>query len=237
MPAIPSKRQIESFETENQTKKKILDTAWKLFEKKGYDSTSVNMIVEKSKVSKGAFYHYFASKTDLLEALSERNNLTTLNTVIPLFEDASVPAIEKLNQWLNASEDWKKKNWDAYYQSSIGMYKDENARLRIALGEMRIRIYKPWISKIIAQGVEEGIFKTDHPEATAETLLWVMNGFGEISSKLLDGLKERPENKKLIEIMMENFFASCDSLLGAPIGSIKRPDPEYTKFLFKVFSK
>ena len=116
-----------------------------------------------------------------------------------------------------------------------GMDKDENARLRMTLGEMRIRIYRPWISKIIAQGVKEGVFVTDYPSETAETLLWVMNGFGEISSKLLMGLKDCPGNKLLLEIMIENFFSSLDSLLGAPDGSIQRPDPKYTKMLYEVF--
>jgi len=216
---------------------KILETAWELFSKTSYEKTSINAIVKKAGVSKGAFYHYFNSKTDLLRSLSEHHNQRRLDSLIPLFEDKSIPAIEKINRWLNSAETWKRKNFKAFLESSKIIYKDENAQLRMSLADMRIRIFKPWIGKVIAQGVKEGIFKTKHPEETAEMFLWVMNGFGELSSKLLDTLKDRPENVELIDRQIEVFFSSLDSFIGAPEGSIERPDPKYVKMLYEVFSK
>ena len=41
------------------TKKKIVSAAWKLFYEQGYDSTTVEDIVEESGTSRGSFYHYF----------------------------------------------------------------------------------------------------------------------------------------------------------------------------------
>lgn len=55
-----------------QTKKKILETALELFSKKGFDRVTVDEIVKKSGVSKGAFYVYFPSKYDVfLEKFKE----------------------------------------------------------------------------------------------------------------------------------------------------------------------
>ncbi len=55
-----------------QTKKKILETALDLFSKKGFDQVTVDEIVSKSGVSKGAFYIHFPSKYDVfLEKFKE----------------------------------------------------------------------------------------------------------------------------------------------------------------------
>ena len=49
---------------------RILNAAWKLFEEKGYDNTTVDEIIEATDTSKGTFYHYFKSKEDLLSLFS-----------------------------------------------------------------------------------------------------------------------------------------------------------------------
>ncbi|MGE4353906.1 MAG: TetR/AcrR family transcriptional regulator [Oscillospiraceae bacterium] len=53
------------------TKKKIVSAAWKLFYEQGYDSTTIEDIVEESGTSRGSFYHYFEGKDALLGTLSE----------------------------------------------------------------------------------------------------------------------------------------------------------------------
>ena len=54
----------------NQTKSRIVSSAWKLFYRYGYESTTIDDIVELSQTSKGSFYHYFNSKDELLGSLS-----------------------------------------------------------------------------------------------------------------------------------------------------------------------
>jgi len=54
-------------------RKDILDVAQRLVvETKGYEGMSIQDVLDELKISKGAFYHYFDSKGDLLEALIER---------------------------------------------------------------------------------------------------------------------------------------------------------------------
>lgn len=57
-------------EKSNPTKKKIVDTAWRLFYEQGYDNTTVDEIIRQSGTSKGSFYHYFEGKDALLSTLS-----------------------------------------------------------------------------------------------------------------------------------------------------------------------
>ncbi|MEG0091144.1 MAG: helix-turn-helix domain-containing protein, partial [Oscillospiraceae bacterium] len=55
----------------NTTKAKITKVAWKLFNEKGYDETTIDDIISESGTSKGSFYHYYSSKDELLSSLSE----------------------------------------------------------------------------------------------------------------------------------------------------------------------
>lgn len=58
-------RQVQAAET----KKKIYDSANELFQKYGFEKVSVDNIVEKAGVSKGAFYVHFESKNSLITAV------------------------------------------------------------------------------------------------------------------------------------------------------------------------
>jgi AcrR family transcriptional regulator len=50
----------------------VLRAALELFAEQGYANTSVQQIVQAAGVTKGAMYHYFTSKDDLLFAIYER---------------------------------------------------------------------------------------------------------------------------------------------------------------------
>jgi len=55
----------------SQTKDLILKKAFLLFTQKGYKAVTLKEIVEKTGLSKGAFYHYFASKEKLFYEVVE----------------------------------------------------------------------------------------------------------------------------------------------------------------------
>lgn len=49
------------------TRKAILDTALKLFGERGFHATTVQAITENAGLTKGAFYHHFESKEEVLQ--------------------------------------------------------------------------------------------------------------------------------------------------------------------------
>src|SRR3954447_2024392 len=53
------------------TRQALLKSALALFERLGYDATSVQQIVDDAGRTKGAFYHHFESKEDLLRDLHD----------------------------------------------------------------------------------------------------------------------------------------------------------------------
>jgi len=50
----------------NETQKKIVDCAKRLFLEKGYNNVTVDEIIKKSDSSKGGFYTHFKTKKDLI---------------------------------------------------------------------------------------------------------------------------------------------------------------------------
>ena len=55
-----------------RTVEKILEVSLALFNEKGYEKTTIQDIVNALGMSKGAIYHHFKSKDEIIEALSER---------------------------------------------------------------------------------------------------------------------------------------------------------------------
>ncbi len=69
----------------SQKKKKIVDKAWEMFARNGYEETKVEDITRELGVSKGSFYTYFATKDELLYEILGKikkeiiENLGTIN--------------------------------------------------------------------------------------------------------------------------------------------------------------
>ncbi|MGH2319622.1 TetR/AcrR family transcriptional regulator [Planococcus sp. SE5232] len=55
----------------NPKKQQILNAAYELFINKGYNSSSIQDILDEASVSKGTFYNYFGSKAECLMAIME----------------------------------------------------------------------------------------------------------------------------------------------------------------------
>ena len=55
-----------------EVRERIAEAAWRLFDEKGYENVSVDEIIAATGTSKGAFYHYFSAKDELLSALPDK---------------------------------------------------------------------------------------------------------------------------------------------------------------------
>ena len=53
-----------------ETRQRLLECAWQLFQERGYDDTTVEDITEAADVAKGTFFNYFATKEVLLDEIA-----------------------------------------------------------------------------------------------------------------------------------------------------------------------
>lgn len=62
----------------NQKRKRIVDKAWELIAKNGYEETKAEDITRKLGISKGSFYTYFETKDELLYEILEKLKMEIL---------------------------------------------------------------------------------------------------------------------------------------------------------------
>lgn len=112
-----SPRTKQQFEVmREKSREKILSAALKLFAEKGYETTSVDDVVKRAKVSKGSAYHYFPSKEALLRAVVV-NGLSAFGALVERVESAQSPK-EKLAAFINVSFDLLEADvrvWKLYF--------------------------------------------------------------------------------------------------------------------------
>jgi AcrR family transcriptional regulator len=75
---------------------RLLAEATRLFAERGYDRTSVQEIVEAAGVTKGALYHYFGSKDDLLHEIYARVLRLQTERLDAIAARSGVPVQERL---------------------------------------------------------------------------------------------------------------------------------------------
>jgi AcrR family transcriptional regulator len=85
-----------SGEAMNERKQLIIETAMKLFAHKGYHSTSIQEIAEKSGISKGSVYTYFSSKEELMLSIFKYYYELVSEKILSIEQDKTLTAKEAL---------------------------------------------------------------------------------------------------------------------------------------------
>ena len=79
----------------------IVVAALKVFCEKGYDGATINDIVKKAKCSHGLFYHYFASKKEIFEAVMENRGKNMMDFLDEVLAEESnyLAKLKKLTEY------------------------------------------------------------------------------------------------------------------------------------------
>lgn len=85
-----------------QTKENILVAATQLFMEKGYEQTSIQDILDVTKLSKGGLYHYFKSKDEILEAVMQKRVPYVNDKFHDIIENTKGENAKKLKNTLSA---------------------------------------------------------------------------------------------------------------------------------------
>jgi AcrR family transcriptional regulator len=81
---------------EEPVRQRLIGEATRLFAERGFERTSVQEIVAAAGVTKGAMYHYFDSKDDLLKEIYARVLRLQMER-LTMFADADGPVAERLH--------------------------------------------------------------------------------------------------------------------------------------------
>ncbi len=204
----------------------FLAMAQELFYRKGYEQTSVQEIITALGVAKGTFYHYFASKAELLNALVEHQYLQTLAALEPIVADESSNAVEKFTALFAHIGSWKADNRDLLVDTLHMFYQDDNLRLRTSMMVKLTAAITPLFARVIRQGVAESAFNVAYPDEVAEIVLTMGLSCSEaIAALLLAGTWDEADVRN-IERKLIAYERSIERVLGAPEGALRIIAPE-----------
>lgn len=155
-----------------QTIEQILSISAKLFIEKGYDKTSIQDIINALGMSKGAIYHHFKSKEEILNAvLEQRSNYNTQMFSNLIANIKARNAKEKLVRILEQVL----ADRDTHSLDSVLSAQIKNPQFVVTGIKDCIIKDAPKIAKIILQGKEDGSITTDFPSECAEIFMLLLN--------------------------------------------------------------
>ena len=204
----------------SQRRNDILDSAQRFAYTKGFEQMSIQDILDDLKISKGAFYHYFDSKSALLEALVDRILGGVMKVIMPIIEDSRLDAVEKLHRYFDAGQRWKSERKDFLLGLFRIWYTDENAVLRQRITAATLKVISPLITRIIRQGIDEEQFDTDDPQAASEVVLTLLQGMGDAMATIILSRDPGPGAQERLEKIVQVYTASLERVLGLKPGRL-----------------
>lgn len=152
-----------------KTRQALIDAGVALFNKAGYEATSVKEIVEEAGLTKGAFYHHFESKEHLLQLIYEEYLSYQLEIFNEVMTHSATPRerIAELISCMVFAVDRYREHVTIFFQEQRAFpqaYRDSVLSARDML--------KAEFRKAIKEGVKSGDFRSDlDPDVTTMALL------------------------------------------------------------------
>lgn len=167
----------------------ILKSAFESFFEKGFQATSIDQIMDRTALSKGAFYHHFKNKKELGELIISTTVKDRIykQMILPLFNDDSPKLLLKtvfINKVKTLSDFEKTHGCPA--NSLINEIGNKESVYQSALKRI-IEEWKSALAAVIERGKYLGQFKsTTNSESMALYLISAFEGFRGINTLYLD---------------------------------------------------
>ncbi|EPY2306251.1 TetR/AcrR family transcriptional regulator [Clostridium sporogenes] len=154
-----------------ETIERILDVSLKLFLEKGYEHTTIQDIVEALEgLSKGAIYHHFKSKDEIVDAVCEKV-FSENNWFSTLKEDKKLNGLQKIQKLFSNSIVDNTQIQMLPITSSLL----KNPKFLAKQVEQTLTQGSTLFKELIEEGVADGSIKTDSPKELAEVILLLTN--------------------------------------------------------------
>ena len=208
----------------------FLDTAQRLIQTKGYEQMSIQDVLDTLDTSRGAFYHYFDSKLELLEAVVERFADAALSAVDPILTDSKLPALGKLEKVFGGIATFKAEQRELVLAIIEVWTSDGNALVREKFRRLAASRLEPILSTVIRQGIEEGIITATSPEETARVLVYLMQGYQELAGELFVARQAETISFEVVARSYAALDEAFERILGIPPGSIALVDERVLRY-------
>ena len=155
-----------------QTVKLILDTASRLFWQKGYEKTTLQDIIDATKLSKGAIYHHFASKEAILIAVVDRMGDSNSAVLAEIRDKKGLTGAEKLRELFHTS---MTLSFQGKILHMLPFLIENPKFMALQMQSILGEAAPDYVLPILREGIADGSIRADYPEQLAEVLLLMSN--------------------------------------------------------------
>ena len=158
-----------------ETVARILEVARRLFMEKGYDNTTIQDIVDQlGGLSKGAVYHHFKSKEEIMDAVCDQMFYDN-NPFEAVRQRTDLNALEKLREAIRLNQADESRVDMTIQAIPI----TRNPRLMAEMVESNRRVLTPYYLELLEEGNRDGSIHTEYAREIAELLplltsLWLL---------------------------------------------------------------
>ena len=188
----------------SKTRAKLVDVARQLFAKNGVDNTTMNDIAVASTKGRRTLYTYFKSKEEIYIAVveSELDKLAeALDGVAAERIDPDLKILKLIETHLDAIKEVVARNGTLRAEFFRDIWRVERARMRFNYHETKI------FQKVLAEGVEKGVFDVDDVAVYADILHCCVKGIEVlyIRGRIGKG-KDRSTMKRYVKKIVDGAF-------------------------------
>ena len=202
-------------------KQEILDTAETLFCKNGYDTTSIQDILDCMKSSKGSFYHHFVSKAALLEGICRRRAAYSYTSTVSAVSEQN--SFEKnLNLLLSGMIPFRDEKLSFLIMLLPTFNLPEGRIVRNSYCEALSDKFFPAVCNQLQTGIESKKIFCEDPAMTTSLILSIVNRFWiTICDMILAAEKQKKETDISVYLRLaECYRLSLERILLIPYGAI-----------------
>lgn len=185
----------------SERKEKLLQIAYELFLKRGYEAVSVDDIIAEAGIAKGTYYYYFKSKEETLEEVIDRM-IEKEEAKARMLLEMPIPIPQKIVGIMSSFRPDEKE------QDIVNtLNQKKNVVMHDKVNNKIIERAVPLLTKVVEEGNREGIVHCDYVEERIRMLLI-------LSIQLFDGNMAGEGSVKV-------FIDVAEKILGVSKGTLQ----------------
>jgi len=167
-----------SYKTGKDSRTKILQSATRLFGRRGFQGTTIEDVTRESGISRGALYWHFKSKSELLGAVVERLQKEYLDVFIENVMSAGSRPMDRIQAIFKFNARFAVEQTDLVHcirnlSLELSPSEDDNVKAFFDI----IAQQRNFIVRLIKEAQDEGSLRTDlKPEIMAAIILAIHDG-------------------------------------------------------------
>ncbi|MDD3140295.1 MAG: TetR/AcrR family transcriptional regulator [Lachnospiraceae bacterium] len=192
---------------DQKTKQDILETAMHLFAEKGLENVKVEDVVKEVGVTRGAFYHYFKSREELIAGVMYKSfEENDDNPYLLAYKQKGLNALEKLRFAAKLS---LQSHLETSESMRVQIKKLSNDPI-VFKNEIifQVTVMATYIEKLLIEGNKDGSMNVVFPKQASQTIAWLVASW--LSPYLLEVSYEEYIDKI-------SFFEQLVASLGVPV--------------------